>query len=36
MNEFLFKDPDLKNSSLEIGFSSFAIEKDNLIDSQEK
>ena len=36
MNEFHFEDPDLKNSTLEIGFLSCAIEEDNLIDSQEK
>ena len=36
MNEFHFEDPDLKSSTLELGFPSCAIEKDNLIDSQRK
>ena len=36
MSEFHLKDPDLKNSRLEIGFPSWAIEKDNFIDSQGK
>ena len=36
MNEFHCEDPDLKNSSLEMGFPSCAIEKDNFIDSQGK
>ena len=36
MSEFHFEDPDLKNSTLEIGFLSCAIEKDNFIDSQLK
>ena len=36
MSEFHFEDPDLKNSTLEIGFPSCAIEKDNFIDSQGK
>ena len=34
MTEFHFEDPDLKNSTLEIGFPSCAIEKDNLTGSQ--
>ena len=36
IDEFHFKDPDLKNSTLEIGFPSCAIEKDNFTDSQGK
>ena len=36
MTEFHFEDPDLKNNTLEIGFSSCAIEKDNFTDSQGK
>ena len=36
MSEFHCKDPDLKNSTLEIGFPSCAIEKDNFIDSRGK
>ena len=36
MIEFHFEDPDMKNSTLEIGFSSCAIEKDNFTDSQGK
>ena len=36
MTEFHFEDPDLKNSALEIGFPSCAIEKDNFTDSQGK
>ena len=36
MSEFHFEDPDMKNSTLEIGFPSCAIEKDNFIDSQGK
>ena len=36
MTEFHFEDPDLKNSTLEIGFSSCAIEKVNFTDSQGK
>ena len=36
MNEFHFEDPNLKNSTLEIGFPSCAIEKDNYLDSQGK
>ena len=36
MNEVHCKDPDLENSTLEIGFLSSAIEKDNFIDSQGK
>ena len=36
MSEFHFEDPDLKNSTLEKGFPSCAIEKDNFIDSQGK
>ena len=36
MSEFHFEDPDLKNSTLEIGFPSCAIEKDNFIDTQGK
>ena len=34
MSEFRFEDPDLKNSTLEIGFLSCAVEKDNFIGSQ--
>ena len=36
MSEFHFEDPDLKNSTLEIGFPSCAIGKDHFIDSQGK
>ena len=36
MTEFHFEDRDLKNSTLEIGFPSCAIEMDNFIDSQGK
>ena len=36
MIEFHFEDPDLKNSTLEMGFPSCAIEKDNFTDSQGK
>ena len=36
MTEFHFEDPDLKSSTLEIGFSSCAVEKGNLTDSQGK
>ena len=36
MTEFHFEDLDLKSSTLEIGFPSCAIEKDNFIDSQGK
>ena len=36
MGEFHFEDPDLKNSTLEIGFPSCAIEKENFIDPQGK
>ena len=36
MTEFHFEDPDLKNSTLETGFPSCAIEKDNFTDSQGK
>ena len=36
MSEFHAKDQDLKNSALEIGFPSCAIEKDSFIDSQGK
>ena len=36
MSEFHFEDPDLKNSTLEKGFPSCPIEKDNFIDSQGK
>ena len=36
MTEFHFEDPDLRNSTLEIGFPSCAIEKDNFTDSQGK
>ena len=36
MSEFHFKDPDVKNSTLRIGFPNCAIEKDNFIDSQGK
>ena len=36
MTEFHFEDPDLKNSTLEIGFPNCAIEKDNFTDSQGK
>ena len=36
MTEFHFEDPDLKSSTLEIGFSSCVVEKDNLTDSQGK
>ena len=36
MTEFHFEDPDLKNCTLEIGFPSCAIEKDNFTDSQGK
>ena len=36
MSEFHFEDPDLKNSTLEIGFPSCAIEKDKFLDSQGK
>ena len=34
MSQFHYEDPDLKDSTLEIGFPSCAIEKDNFIDSQ--
>ena len=34
MAKFHFEDPDLKNSMLEIGFPSFADERDNFIDSK--
>ena len=34
MNEFHCEDPDLKHSTLEIGFPSRAVEKDSFIDSQ--
>ena len=34
MTEFHFEDPDLKDSTLEIGFPSCAIAKDNFTDSQ--
>ena len=36
MTDFHFEDPDPKNSTLEIGFLSCAVEKDNFIDSQGK
>ena len=36
MSEFHFVDPELKNSTLEAGFPSCAIEKDNILDSQGK
>ena len=36
MSEVHFEDPDLKNSTVERGFPSCAIEKDNFIDSQGK
>ena len=36
MAEFHLQDPDLKNSTLEIGFQSCAIEKGNFTDSQGK
>ena len=36
MTEFRFEDPDLKNSTLEIGFPSRAIAKDNFTDSEGK
>ena len=36
MSDFHFQDPDLKNSTLEIGYPSCATEKDNFIDSQGK
>ena len=36
MTEYHFEDPDLKNSTLEIGLPSCAIEKDNFTDSQGK
>ena len=36
MSEFRFEDTDLMNSTLEIGFPSSAIEKDNFTDSQGK
>ena len=36
MSEFHFEDPDAKNSMLEIGFPSCAVEKDNITDSQGK
>ena len=36
MSEFHFEDPDLKNSTLEIGFPSCAIEMENFIDPQGK
>ena len=36
MSEFHFEDPDLKISTLEVGFPSCAIERDNFIDSQGK
>ena len=36
MTEFHFEDPDLRNSTLEIGFPSGAIEKDYFTDSQGK
>ena len=34
MNQFHYEDPDLIDSTLEIGFPSCAIEKDNFMDSQ--
>ena len=34
MSEFHLEDLDVNNSTLEIGFPSFATEKDNFIDSQ--
>ena len=36
MTEFHFEDPGLRNSTLEIGFPSCAIEKANFTDSQGK
>ena len=36
MNEFHFEDPDLKNSTLEIGFPNCPIENDNFTDSEGK
>ena len=36
MRELHFKDPDLRNSTLDIGFPCCGIEKDNFIDSQGK
>ena len=36
MTEFHFEDPDLKNSTLEIEFSSCVVELDNFTDSQGK
>ena len=36
MTEFHFEDPDLKKSTLEIGFPSCAIEKDNFTDPRGK
>ena len=36
MSEFHFEDPDLKNSTLEIGIPSCPVEKDNFVDSQGK
>ena len=36
MTGFHFEEPDLKSSTLEIGFPSCAIEKDNFPDSQGK
>ena len=36
MTEFHSEDPDLKNSTLEKGFPSCAIAKDNFTDSQGK
>ena len=36
MTEFHFEDLDLKDSTLEMGFPSCAIEKDNFTDSQGK
>ena len=36
MSKFHFEDPGLMNSTLEIGFPSCAIEKDNFTDSQGK
>ena len=36
MSEFHFEDPDLKKSTLEIGFLSCSVEKDSCIESQGK
>ena len=36
MSEFHFEDRDLRDSTLEIGFPSCSIEKDNFLDSQGK